>query len=212
MNASRADTRFRAQLDALYESIWPGVAANFEEADWLGWPVGEVSTPFVEWADERLASHVGVLDIPVRLAGQDRVIAGIHGVCTRPELRRQGHYRRAMERAMAHVSRHYSAAKLCTDQPWLYTPLGFRAVPQHRFRLRRSGPGGERSRAGTLTARSVSFAARRARQVCPALPRADSWPRARRGAGVGTSNSRAPTISTPQAHASIPAPSRLSPW
>jgi hypothetical protein len=146
MSGIYADPRQRAQLWSLLEATWPGIPALFDLAGGHGWPLGAVSTPFVARDSERIVSHVGVLELPVVLAGQPRVIAGIHGVCTLPELRRRGHFRSAMEAAMVHLRARYDAAKLCTDKPWAYEPFGFRRVDQCRFVLHRQGPGGPGSR------------------------------------------------------------------
>ncbi|MFH1465022.1 MAG: GNAT family N-acetyltransferase [Pseudomonadota bacterium] len=142
MHPLYADPSERAALMSLLDATWPGLAARFDAAARLGWPVGEHSTPFVTREGGRLASHVGVLDLPVMLGGRERRIAGLHGVCTLPEARRRGHARAALAQAMEHVAAHFGAAKLQTDKPWLYGPFGFRVVPQHRFRLNRRGRAG----------------------------------------------------------------------
>ena len=146
MHAIYADPQQRSELWALLEATWPGIPALFDLAGWHGWPLAAVSSPFVSRAGGRIVSHVGVLELPVVLGGQRRSIAGIHGVCTLPEARRQGHYRAAMEQAMTWVAARYDAAKLCTDKPWAYEPFGFRRVEQCRFVLRRPGAGGPGSR------------------------------------------------------------------
>ncbi len=142
MHPIYADPTDRAQLWALLEATWPGLPARFDLADWHGWPIDAVSTPFVTRVDDRIVSHVGVLDLAVRLGGQDRRIAGLHGACTMPDVRRQGHFGAAMERAMVYIRERFSTAKLSTDKPWAYEPFGFRSVPQHRARVALSGAGG----------------------------------------------------------------------
>lgn len=137
-----ADPAERAALFRVLATAFPRLPQRVEVAARLGWSWDEMTTPFVTRVDGRLVSHVGVLEHPVRLAGRERPVAGIHAVCTDPAHRRRGHYRAAMEEALAFVDGRWSAAKLHTDQPWLYEPFGFRAVPQHRFRLARSGGAG----------------------------------------------------------------------
>lgn len=137
-----ADPAERAELFRLLGTAWPALPGKLEVAARFGWPWDAVTTPFVSRADGRLVSHVGVLDLPVRLGGRERRVAGIHAVCTDPAFRRKGHYRAAMEAALAFVDARWDAAKLHTDQPWLYEPFGFRVVPQHRFRVARRGPAG----------------------------------------------------------------------
>jgi predicted N-acetyltransferase YhbS len=137
-----ADPTERAALFRLLATAFPRLPRRVEIAARLGWSWDEMTTPFVARVDGRLVTHVGVLDHPVRVAGRERRVAGIHAVCTEPAHRRRGHYRAAMEEALAFVDARWSAAKLHTDQPWLYEPFGFRVVPQHRFRLARSGGAG----------------------------------------------------------------------
>jgi len=141
-----ADPRERDQLRSLLEATWPGLPAGFDLAARYGWPIDAVSTPFVSRVAGRIVSHVGVLELPVILGGEERSIAGLHGVCTQPGQRRRGHCRRAMEQAMAYVSSRWSAAKLTTAEPRIYEPFGFRLVPQRRFRLRVAGSRGSGSR------------------------------------------------------------------
>ncbi len=132
----------RAVLYGLFDVIWKGMARKLEDSARFGWPWDPVTTPFVSRADGRIVSHVGVIDLPVRLAGQDLRVAGVHAVCTQPEHRRQGHFRAAMEEALAFIDARWRTAKLHSDKPWLYEPFGFRVVPQHRFHVERSGPAG----------------------------------------------------------------------
>ncbi len=136
----------RAALFGLLDRTWPGIARKLEVAARLGWRWDEVTTPFVSRERGTIVSHVGVLELPVRLGGRDLRIGGLHAVCTDPAHRRRGHYRRAMDEALSFVDARWRIVKLHTHQPELYQPFGFRLVPQHRFRLeRRGGPGRGRS-------------------------------------------------------------------
>jgi GNAT superfamily N-acetyltransferase len=132
----------RSVLYGLFDVIWRGMATKLETAARFGWQWDMLTTPFVSRAEGRIVSHVGVLDLPVRLGGRDMHVAGVHAVCTHPSHRRRGHFRAAMEEALAFIDARWSTAKLHTDKPWLYEPFGFRVVPQHRFHVDRSGPSG----------------------------------------------------------------------
>jgi len=132
----------RSVLYGLFDVIWRGMATKLETAARFGWQWDMLTTPFVSRAEGRIVSHVGVLDLPVRLGGRDIHVAGVHAVCTHPSQRRRGHFRAAMEEALAFIDARWSTAKLHTDKPWLYEPFGFRVVPQHRFHVERSGPSG----------------------------------------------------------------------
>ncbi|MCU0568280.1 MAG: GNAT family N-acetyltransferase [Oculatellaceae cyanobacterium Prado106] len=101
----------------------------------LGASWESASTPFIKFVGERAIAHVGVLEIPLQVMGQARRAAGIHGVATHPDFRRQGHYRACMEAALAYAEPRYDTLLLTTEQPELYEPFGFRVVPESRFEV-----------------------------------------------------------------------------
>src|SRR5512138_388774 len=107
----------RAALYGLLDRTWPGLARKLEIAARLGWRWDDVTTPFVSRAAGRIVSHVGVLDLPLHLGGRETRAAGLHAVCTDAAHRRRGHYRAAMEEALAFVDSRWSASKLHTEQP-----------------------------------------------------------------------------------------------
>ncbi|MEQ1508593.1 MAG: hypothetical protein ABMB14_40550, partial [Myxococcota bacterium] len=86
--------------------------------------------------------HVGVLAHPIRLDGEDRVVAGIHAVCAHPDARGRGHVRRLLELAVGWIDERFDAAKLHTDYPDLYAKVGFRVAPTFRFHTAARGGGG----------------------------------------------------------------------
>jgi len=131
------DPRRRGELMALLASAFPSLPVKVDAARALGFDWDPVTTPFVDHADGRIVSHVGVLDVPLRLDGRAVRVAGIHAVCTLPAYRRRGHYRRAMEQALAFVEPRWELAQLYTDQPELYEPFGFRVVPTLRWEASR---------------------------------------------------------------------------
>ncbi|HET9598864.1 MAG TPA: GNAT family N-acetyltransferase, partial [Anaeromyxobacteraceae bacterium] len=171
-----ADATTRAALHALLDATWPGIARRLAVAAALGWRWDEITTPFVAREEGRIVAHVGVLDLPTRLAGRDVCLAGVHAVCTDPAFRRRGHFRTAMREALAHVDARHGAAKLHTDQPWLYEPLGFRVVPQHRFRLARAGPRGRGRRLAAADVPALRDLLRRRAPVSDAFAaRDEGW-------------------------------------
>lgn len=137
------DPRARGELLALLGSAFSTVPAKIDAARALGWDWDAVTTPFVDRADDRIVSHVGVLDVPLRLDGRAVRVAGIHAVCTLPSHRRRGCYRRTMERALAFVEPRWELAQLYTDLPALYEPFGFRVVPTGHWQAPR--PAGSRA-------------------------------------------------------------------
>jgi GNAT superfamily N-acetyltransferase len=100
------------------------------------------TTPFAWIEEERALAHVGVIAHPIRLLGEDRVVAGIHAVCTDPEARGRGLGRRCMEAALAWINERFDLAKLFTGIPDYYARWGFSVVPTHRFAAHCAGGGG----------------------------------------------------------------------
>ncbi|MBK9647816.1 MAG: GNAT family N-acetyltransferase [Deltaproteobacteria bacterium] len=132
-----------AKVYALFETSFPGLPAGVERAGAVGVPWPSVTTPFVGFDGDEAVSHVGVLMQPMRLNGEDRLVAGIHAVCTRPSHRGRGLARRLLAgglrlRRPAHPAQraeHGRPADL--HRPWL---------PRHpdvplRRQPRRAGPG-----------------------------------------------------------------------
>lgn len=141
------DPQARCQLLAVLGSAFSTVPGKIDAARALGWDWDATTTPFVDHVDGQIVSHVGVLEVPLRLAGRAVRVAGIHAVCTLPSHRRRGCYRRAMEQAMAFVEPRWELAQLFTDQPALYEPFGFRVVATGQWEADRPpGPRGDLAR------------------------------------------------------------------
>src|SRR5262245_56260233 len=136
------DATFWRALHMLQDRIWPQMSARIETARKLGVPWEAETTPFA-WVEEGHAlAHVGVIAHPLRLLGEDRVVAGIHAVCVDPEARGRGLGRMCMEAAAAWIDDRFDLAKLSTAIPAFYGHWGFSAVPTHRFVSQRTGGGG----------------------------------------------------------------------
>jgi GNAT superfamily N-acetyltransferase len=108
----------------------------------LGFPWQPTSHPFVWMEGGRALANVGVLLHPVHLAGEERVIAGVHAVCSHPEARGRGLARACMDAAVAWIESRGLTAKLGTDLTDFYQRWDFRFVPNHQFVSARSGGGG----------------------------------------------------------------------
>ena len=120
----------------------PQMSARIEAARKLGVHWEAETTPFAWVEEERALAHVGVIAHPLRLLGEDRVVAGIHAVCADPEARGRGLGRRCMEAAVAWIDERFDLAKLSTIIPAFYGRWGFSVVPTHRFVAQRAGGGG----------------------------------------------------------------------
>lgn len=144
------DPARRGSLRSLLDEGFRGLTARIDLAAAAGFVWEEVTEPFVTWEGERAVAHVGVLEHRIRLAGQTRVVAGLHAVCTRADARGQGHIRRLLGEALGWVDTRWPTAKLGTDLPRVYTGHGFRPFEVHRFEL--DGPGGGDPRGRALDA------------------------------------------------------------
>ena len=120
-----SDPTLRASTLELIGSIWTRLPSAVERARAWGSDWCEVSTPFVHTLGDRVIAHVGVLEIPLVIAGTPQTVAGIHAVCAAPEQRRRGHVRATMERALAWVDERYATSLLWANDPAIYGRFGF---------------------------------------------------------------------------------------
>ncbi len=134
-----------ALCDAVFDLLghWIEVLpAMRRAAERLDWRWEDESTPFAIVEDGRVISHVGVLELPLVIAGREQVCAGIHAVCTLDSRRRQGLYRRVMEEVLDWCDARHETIELTTENPEYYEPFGFRRVPEHTFSARPAAPAG----------------------------------------------------------------------
>jgi GNAT superfamily N-acetyltransferase len=136
------DATFWQALHSLQDRIWPQMSARIEVARQLGVHWEAETTPFAWIEDGRALAHVGVIAHPLRLLGEDRVVAGIHAVCVDPEARGRGLGRRCMEAALAWIDERFDLAKLSTAIPAFYGRWGFSVLPTHQFIAQHCGGGG----------------------------------------------------------------------
>lgn len=115
----------------LLDLAFPGIKETARRARAWGAAWEDASTPFVTMHRGVAISHVGVLPLPLFIEGRPVRAYGIHAVCTHPDHRRRGHFRRLLTRALQACDG--GPILLYTDQPHLYVPFGFRLVQEHRF-------------------------------------------------------------------------------
>jgi len=132
--------RLDAYLESLLDDVWPGIGARIGLAASLGFPWADISTAFVRLEGRRPIAHVGLIEIPMVIAGGRRAVGGVHAVCTDPGRRGQGHCRALMEDALAACRGRYETLVLYTAIPELYARFGFRRVAEHRFVRRLGAP------------------------------------------------------------------------
>jgi hypothetical protein len=139
------DVDARTELYALFDTVWPRLSDRIGIAERAGAePWHRVSTPFVVYEDGVMVAHVGVLAIPLMLAGSPVVVGGVHAVCAHSAHRRRGHVRRLLREALAWCDSRFATAQLTTGTPDVFRSSGFRVIAQTRFEVApvpRRGPG-----------------------------------------------------------------------
>lgn len=138
------DPALRRATVNLLGSVWPRLPACIERAGAWGADWFQLSTPFVHLVADQPVAHVGVIELPVVIAGRERVFAGIHAVCTLAGHRGRGHLRQTLARTLAWVETRYEAALLWANDPAIYTRFGFVPCAESIFQ----GPAGRSAKGG----------------------------------------------------------------
>jgi predicted N-acetyltransferase YhbS len=128
-----AESNVSQQMFDLLYTVFPEVKDVLEEIKQLGITWERASTPFIYFHNDKVISHVGVLEIPMQIMNQLTTVGGVHAVATHPEFRRQGYYRKVMEEVLSYCDQLYETLVLTTLNPEFYTPFGFRVIPEYRF-------------------------------------------------------------------------------
>jgi predicted N-acetyltransferase YhbS len=130
-----SDPELLGRIFDLLELAFPGdgLARRERAARAMGCRWDAISTPFVRFEGDEAVAHVGLLEIPLVVAGLEQRVGGIHAVATHPERRRRGLYRSVMEEALAFADERYETLVLTTLEPHLYEPFGFASVAESRF-------------------------------------------------------------------------------
>ena len=127
------DPRARESLMRLFDSAWPQLRGVIADARAFGVEWADTTTPFVRFEDGRAVAHVGVLAIPMVIAGRKRTVAGVHAVVTDPAYRGRGYARDLLTEACAFIDKQYDSALLCAVDPNVYVRHGFRALSEQVF-------------------------------------------------------------------------------
>jgi ribosomal protein S18 acetylase RimI-like enzyme len=120
-------------IATLLGRVWPRVPGAAARAGALGFPWAAASTAFVRREGERVVGHVGVIELPLVLAGRPVRVGSIHAVCTDPERRGRGLGAALMDDALGACEQRYETLVLTTEIPDFYVRFGFRSVREHAF-------------------------------------------------------------------------------
>ncbi len=145
--AYHSDPTLCNRVFSLLEPIFPGVGQSRKGAEAFGARWEDVSTPFVVEQQGRIVCHVGLMPMPLWVAGSALRCGGVHGVAVEPAFRRRGHFRAAMESLLVEAESRFETLILTTVHREYFEPFGFRPVPESIFRCRSSiAPPGTESR------------------------------------------------------------------
>jgi len=117
----------------LLGEVFRNIGAQERAARALGLFWDECSTPFVVRDNGRVVAHVGVLEVPMIMNGERRIVGSVHAVATHPDARRRGFYRAIMNELLSWCDERFETLHLTTDHPEYFEPFGFRIVDEYHF-------------------------------------------------------------------------------
>lgn len=128
-----ADATKRESLYPLFEKVFHIPAETLRDYYARGfW--NPTYRPYTFFDGSKAVANVSVFTLPLMIGGKLVEAAGIQSVMTHPRYRKQGLMRQLCERMLEDIDRENETAWLFTETPELYTPFGFRVVPEHAFR------------------------------------------------------------------------------
>lgn len=117
----------------LLDECFPGIKANIERCDTLGFPWQ--SKAFVKEEKGEVVSHVGVMEYPILIEGKLHKVGALHAICTKKTHRRRGLASGLIQEALRWTEKLYEFVILFTEIPSFYERLSFHTIQEHRFRL-----------------------------------------------------------------------------
>lgn len=126
----------------LLEESFPGIKANIIRCEKLGFPWN--SKPFQKKAKGEILSHVGFLEYPMQIDGQQHRAAALHAICTKTIHRGQGLASQLIQEALQWAEEQYEFVILFTGIPQFYEKLSFQSIQEYRFHLPHKRPKGSK--------------------------------------------------------------------
>lgn len=124
----------------LLEESFPGITANIARCERVGFPWK--SKPLLKEVKGEIVSHVGILDYPVLVHGQEVAMCALHAICTKEAHRGQGFASEIIQEALSWAKERSECMVLFTEIPKFYEKLSFRTLQEQRFHLRCPHPKG----------------------------------------------------------------------
>lgn len=117
----------------LMDSCFPGVKAMADKGRSHNAYWDENSTPFILRHNHEVIAHLGILPFEFIIQEKHYRGAALHGICTKQEFRRKGHFRQLMQEALEYAGQHFDFSFMFTDKPYLYEQFGFKAIKEFDF-------------------------------------------------------------------------------
>lgn len=121
------------QCLTLIDSCFPGIKALANKGRTHNAYWDKSSIPFIVKQDQEVIAHLGLLPFHVLVESSPFNASAIHGICTKVEHRRKGHFKQLMLEALHYSEQHFDFSFLFTDQPDLYEPFGFKIIDEYDF-------------------------------------------------------------------------------
>ncbi len=127
----------------LLEESFPGIKANIIRCEKLGFPWNSIA--FIKEENGEILSHVGFMEYPIQIDGQQHRAAALHAICTKTSHRGQGLASQLIREALQWAEKQYEFVVLFTGIPNFYEKLSFQRIQEYRFHLPCKRPKGSKS-------------------------------------------------------------------
>lgn len=127
------DSTLYEQCLTLLDSCFPGVKAMADKGRTHNAYWDKSSIPFIVREGQEIIAHLGLLPFDFIIQGKPYRGAAMHGICTKEEFRKNGHFKKLMQDALKFTQENYDFPFLFTDKPYLYEKFGFKAIEEYDF-------------------------------------------------------------------------------
>lgn len=127
------DSTLYEQCLTLIDSCFPGIKAEADKGRAHNAYWDKSSTPFIVRQGQEIIAHLGLLPFDFIIQGKPYRGAAMHGICTKEEFRKKGHFKRLMKEALKFTQENYDFSFLFTDKPYLYEKYGFKTIEEYDF-------------------------------------------------------------------------------
>lgn len=121
------------QCLTLMDSCFPGIKAMADKGRSRNAYWDKASIPFILREGQEIIAHLGLWPFEFVIQGKHYNGVALHGICTKEEFRKKGHFTKLMQEASKFAKENYDFSFLFTDKPYLYEKFGFKVLEEHDF-------------------------------------------------------------------------------